>query len=125
MIAVDSGHAAMAVTHVFAKADVGDDDKVRGLLLDRADGVLHDALFGIRSAGLLVFFLRDTEKQNRLQTSVLRVSCFIDNFLERQLENAGHRFDGAAFVDLRAHEQRQDKVVRVEIGLTNEVAQSG
>ena len=32
MIAVDPRHAAMAVAHVFAEANVGDDEQGRGIL---------------------------------------------------------------------------------------------
>ncbi len=45
MLAVDPGHAAMAMAHVFAQANIRDYDQLRASGLDRANGLLHDAVF--------------------------------------------------------------------------------
>ena len=66
MIAIHSCHAAMSVAHVFAKTDIGDDDQVRTFFLDRAHRLLHDTVFRVSPARLLIFFFWNTEEQHRL-----------------------------------------------------------
>ena len=66
MIAIDSCHAAMAVAHVFAKTDIGDDDEFGTFFLDRAHRLLHDTVLRVSAAGLLVFFCWNAEEQDGL-----------------------------------------------------------
>ena len=53
MIAVHPGDAAVAVAHVFAEANIGDDEQLGAFGFDRADGLLHDAVIGIGAGSLL------------------------------------------------------------------------
>src|SRR5580700_2043116 len=121
MIAVDSGDAAMAMAHVFAKTNIGDRDDFGTFLLNCAQRFLNDAVLGIRAARLFVFFIRDSEKQNGLKPGVLRLPRLIDYFVDRELKNAGHARDRAPFVDLVAHEKRKNEIVGGEIGFANEI----
>src|SRR5713226_3508296 len=100
MFAVDASHAAMAVAHVFAKTNVGDRDDFRAFLLNRAQRFLDNAVFGVGAARLLVFFVRNSKKENGLKSGILRLAGLIDNFVDRELKNARHTFDRAAFIDL-------------------------
>ena len=125
MFAIDPGHAAMAVTHVFAKTNVSDRDQVRALLFDRAQGFLDDAVLRVSAAGLFVFDRGDAEKQNGLEAGVLGATRFIDNFFERELKNTWHARDRAARVNFFADEEWKNEVVWVEISFADEVAKRG
>jgi len=74
---------------------------------------------------LLIFFFRNPKKENCLKSGVLGSLRFINNFTERQLTNARHARDRAAFVDLFAHEKWQDEIVRSEIRFAHQIAQRG
>ena len=122
MIAVDSGDAAMAMAHVFAKTNIGDRDDFGTFLLNCAQRFLNDAVLGIRAARLFVFFIRDSKKQNGLEPGVLRPLRLIDDFVGRELKNAGHARNRALFVDFVADEKRQNEIVGVQIGFANEIS---
>jgi len=122
MIAVDSRDAAMSVAHVFAKTNIGDRDHFRTFFLNCAQRFLHNAVFGISAASLLVLFFRNPKKENGLEPGVLRLSSLIDNFAKRELKNARHAHDRASFVDLFIHEKRQHEIVLGEIGFANEIS---
>ena len=64
--------------------------------LDRADRLLHDAVFRVGAAGLLVFFLRNAEEQDGLQSEIVGALRFVGDFRERELENARHARDRLA-----------------------------
>ena len=125
MVAVNPGHAAMAVAHVFAEANVRDDEQLRTFGLDRADGLLHHAILGVGAGGLLVLFVRDTEEEDGLQSGGAGARGFGGNFVRRKLLDARHAADRAARFDFFVHEKGENKIVRAEIGLADEVAQGG
>ena len=64
------GHAAMPVAGVFAQAHVGDDDQVRVSGLQRAGGLLHDAVVGVGTAAEFVLVRGDAEEQDRAHPGV-------------------------------------------------------
>jgi len=47
---------------------------------------LDDAVFGISAACLFIFFLRNSEKNDGLQSEILRAPRFIDNFIQAKIE---------------------------------------
>jgi hypothetical protein len=67
VLPIDSSHATVAVTHVFAEANIRDDDELGRLCFDRAHCLLDDALFGVGAAGCFIFFARNSEEQDSLQ----------------------------------------------------------
>src|SRR2546421_4077988 len=125
MFAVDPGHAAMAMAHVFAKTNVRDRDDLGTFLFYRAQRFLNDTVFGISATRLFVFFLGNTEKKNGLKAGVLRLPRLIDNFVNGELENARHTRDRAAFVDLFADEKRENEIVGGQIRFANKISERG
>ena len=125
MVAVDPGHAAVAVAHVFAKADIGDDEQLGAFGLDRADGLLHDAVFGVGAGSGFVLFVRDAEEEDGLQAGGRRAGGLGGDFVRRELLDARHALDRATRADFLVHEKREDEIVRAEIGLAHEIAQGG
>lgn len=123
MIAVDPRNAAMSVAHVFAQANVSDRDQPGTFRFDRTHCFLHDAGLGIRATGLLVFLPRNSEEDDRLKSGILRPLRFISNFPKRELIYARHARDFTATVDLLAHEQRQNEIMRMKLRLADEVPQ--
>ena len=67
MVAVDPGDAAMAVAHVFAKTDIGNDEQLGAFGLDRADRLLHDAILSIRAGSGFILFGGNAEEEDGLQ----------------------------------------------------------
>ena len=122
MFAIHPRDAAMPVAHVFAKTNVGDRDHFGTFLFNRAQCFLNNAVFSVSAARFLVFLAGNSEKQNGLKSGLLRAARLIDNFVDRELKNAGHARDRAAFVDLVADEKRENKIVRGQIGFANEIS---
>ena len=122
MVAVDPGHAAMAVAHVFAEANIGDHEQLGAFGLDRANRLLHDAIFGVGAGSRFILFRRNAEKKDGLQAGGLRRG----QPLRRSRSGAswstpGMLLIGAAGADFLVHEKREDEIVRTEIGLAHEV----
>jgi len=123
MVAVNASDAAMAVTHVLTETNVRDRNHFRTIVLQRAQRFLHYAILGISAARLFILYLGNSKKENGLESGVLCLSCFIDNFTGGELKHARHARDRTPFVDLFADEKRQNEIVCGEIGLANEIAQ--
>ncbi len=123
MVAVDPSYAAVAVAHVFAQADIGDDEELGTFGLDCADRMLHDAIFGVSAGGGFILFVRDAEKKDGLQAGGLGAGGLRCDLAWRELIDPGHAADRAAGADFLVHEKRKDEIVRAEIGLAHEVAQ--
>ena len=66
MFAIDSGHTAVAVAHVFTKAHIGDYGQSWCALFDLADRVLHNATIGVGGARFFVFGFWNSKKENGL-----------------------------------------------------------
>jgi hypothetical protein len=73
---------------------------------------------------LFVFFPRNPEKQDGLQSDILKTLRFLDNFLHRKLKDAWHARNRAALLQFFAYKERQNKIVDVQLCLANEVSQS-
>src|SRR6185312_11471673 len=118
-------NAAVAVFHVFAEADVGDDEQFGQFLFEQADGLLGDAVGGISAGGFGVFFVRNAEEQNGGHAGFVRGGGVAHNFVGRELEHAGHGGNGTAQFASAADEERQDELRGVQPGFTDEAAQGG
>ena len=125
MFAVDACYAAMPMAHVFAKTNIRDRDQLGALLFNRAQRFLNHAVLRVSAARLLIFFVGDSKKQNCLESCVPRGASLIDNFVDGELEDAGHARNRAAFVDLVADEKRENEIVRSQIGFADEIPQRG
>ena len=91
--------------------------------LDRSQRFLDDSIFSVGAAGLFVFLFWNSEKQDGLEPEVLRGARFIGNFLDRKLKNARHARDRPAFIDFFAYKQRQNKIVRAQMGFAHQISQ--
>src|SRR5207244_10776766 len=89
----------------------------RTMVLQRAQRFLHYAILGISAARLFILYLGNSKKENGLESGVLCLSCFIDNFTGGELKHARHARDRTPCVALVADEKRQNEIVCGEIGL--------
>ena len=122
--AVGAQQAAVAVGGVLAQAHVGDDQRVRARVLDRAGGELHDALVVPGAAALLVLVGGQAEQQHAGDAAVVQRPRLLSGGADRQAVDAGHGVDGRARRVLgQGHEQGLDQVPRREVGLAHEVAE--
>src|ERR1035441_8658651 len=55
----------MAVLHIFAQANVSDNQQLGQFLLEQAHGLLDDAIGGIGAGSFGIFAMWNTEEQNR------------------------------------------------------------
>ena len=117
--------AAMAMHHVFAQADVGDDQQRRQFLFQQPDGLLHDAVLRISARGLPVLLAGDAEQQNRRNAEGVGAGRFADQFIRRKLKDPGHGLDGTAHFFAGAREQRQHQLLNAQPGFGHEPAQRG
>ena len=116
-------NAAMAVFHVFAQADVGDDQQRRQFLFQQPDGLLDNAVLRVSAGGPGVLFVGNAKKQNGRHADGVGARRFADDFIRRKLEHSGHGLDGAAQFFAEAREQRQDQLVHVQVRFGHEPPQ--
>ena len=118
-------HAAMAVAGVLAEANVGDEDQLfSGCgLLERAQRLLHDAVFIPGAGALLVFCVRQAEKQQAAEAEPRGFFGFAHGFVHREIEDAGHGGDGFANAFAGTDEEGIDQVAGVERSFAHQRAQ--
>jgi hypothetical protein len=116
--------ATMTVIHVLAETDIGDDDEIGKLVLDRPHGHLDDALGIVGAGGGGVFVRGDAEKQNRADPQAHDLADLVEQVADGELEAAGHRGDGVLHVLPRDDEERVDEIVHLEGRLAQHVADS-
>ena len=88
--AVGHEHAAVAVAHVFAETDVGDDQQLGPALFEQAHGLLHNAVFSIGSAGLFVLNGRNAEQDHGREARIHGLGHLLFQLLQAELVLAGH-----------------------------------
>ena len=118
-------HAAVPVVGVLAEAHVGDDHQFRELVLDGADGHLHDALVVVGAGGGGVLVRRDAEQQDRLDAEPDHLAHLGQHVADGELVAAGHRRDGVLDVLAGDDEQRVDEVVELQLRLAHQVPDGG
>ena len=102
--------AAVAVAGVLAQADVGDEDQLfRGArLLERAQRLLHDAVFVPGAGGLFVFAFRQAEEQQAADAQLRGFFGLAHRLIHGEIEDAGHGADGVAHA-LAGADERADR----------------
>ena len=109
--------------HVFAQADVADQQHFGDRALDGTGSPLHDSVFFPRAGGGFVLFFRQTEQDDGGNTQRARFVGFLYRFIDRQIENAGHGAHFFAHAFAGANKERIDKVLGSEPSLAHHVAQ--
>ena len=114
--------AAMAMTHVFAKAHVRNHVQTRELFLDSTHGPLHNAILIISRSRHFVLVIRDTEQQNGLDAKRDTAFKFLQDFINRETELVRHGRD--FFFDARSfnHEHRVNEGIGIYSSFCNHVA---
>ena len=82
--------AAMPVAHVFAQANIRDDEQIGQFFFEKADGLLNDSILRISTGRAFVFAIWNAEQQHRRNTKRMCASCLTQQFIRRKLEHAGH-----------------------------------
>ena len=72
---------------------------------------------------MLIFLRRDPEKKDCLQARGTSTVRFLRDVRKRKLLNARHGADWTPLLDFFAHEERQDKIVRRQFRLADQIAQ--
>ncbi len=103
--------SAVSVIRVFAEADVGDHEHVRGSLLCGANRLLHDSRVGIGVAAGGVFLRRDSKQQHAAEFQLCCAADLYAQLIDRQLMMPRQRRDRPPNVLSRPHEQWQDHVL--------------
>ncbi len=83
-------HAAVPVIGVFAETHVTDDGEFRSRPLDRADGLLDNAVVRVSAGSVGVLVLRDAEQHDGRDTQVRDFSANLRGQVHRQPVHAGH-----------------------------------
>ncbi len=117
-------HAAVAVRGVLAQARVGDDDHLGRGAAHGADRLLHDAARGVGARGGLVLRLRQAEEDDGGHARVEGRRGVARDFVDREVEDAGHRRDLAAHPLAGAREEREHEALARQTRLAHERAQA-
>ena len=116
---------AVAVIRVLAQAHVRDDDELRGRVLQRANGVLHDPVLGEALEPERILRARDPEQERRLDPERAELARFVREQVDRELVDPRHGRDRGAHALAGDDEERVHQVVRRERRLAHEIAQRG
>ena len=118
-------NAAMPVRHVFAEADIRDDEQRGQFLFQQPHGLLHDAVLRVSAGSLVILFVGNAEEQNGWHAERVGGGGFAQQFIRRKLEHAGHGGDGLADFFAAADKERQDELLHAQAGLADEAAEGG
>ena len=84
-------HAAMAVIRILAETDVGDDDELRHVTLERTHRLLHRALVVPRLGPGRILGVRDPEEQHAADAQRRGLARVAQQLVDRRLGHARHR----------------------------------
>ena len=113
MLSVLGYYATMSMAHVLTQADIGNCNQIGTPRLNGSDRFLNDSVVRVGAARRFVFLFGNPEKENRLQSQVLRRTRLVGNFLYGQLKDSRHAWDRPALLDLFTYKQRQNKIVGI------------
>jgi hypothetical protein len=114
----------VALAGVFAEAEVGDDDQLRGTFFNQPDGLLDNPVVVAADLACVVFFVGDAEDQDGWN---FQADDLIDNLVEPvegPLELAWHGLDLALEIGPMIDEQRVDQIFNPEVILADHVSQA-
>ena len=116
--------AVVSIAGVGIHRDIRDDGDLRNRILDRAHGLLEEAVGVRRFRGALVLDAvgQRREKRHGRNAELRRLLRLLDDQVAAQPEAIGHRLDRDALPATFAYEERQDEVRRRDRGLADEVA---
>lgn len=124
MVTIHPGNAAMAMTHVFAQANICDHDQLGAPGFDRTDRLLHDAVFRVGRTGQFVLVLRNTKEQNGLKAEIVGALRFRRRLCDGKLKNARHARDWLPPRHTFADKKRKHEIVRTELCFADEISQA-
>ena len=99
---------------VLAQADIGHDQQIGGPLLDRADRLLHHALFRPRLGALLVFVRGQAKQQYGGDAKFGDLGRFLRNPVRREMETVGHRGNRLLQILARSDKERIDQIINTQ-----------
>jgi len=98
---------AVSVGHVFAQADVGEDEQIGVVCLQGADRLLHDAFISVGTGSLVVFRLGQAEQQDGGQAQRGNLLGLDSQGLQSELCDAGQGGDRAALAALAPGDEQR------------------
>ena len=115
----------MSVRHVFAQANVCDDQERWQLLFQQADRLLDDSIFRKGAGGFGVLLVRNAKQQDSRDADGMGAFGFVQEFVYRQLEDAGHGADFTSNFFSGPCEERKDELARVQLRFPDKFPQRG
>jgi hypothetical protein len=116
--------AVMAVAVERVERHVADDADARHVLLRRGDGAADQSvgIVGLARVGRLLGGIGLGKDGDGRDAEIARLFGGLDEEVDRQAIDAGHRFDGCAGVGALLHEHRPDQVIDRKPGLGHQPA---
>src|SRR5262249_59406825 len=112
--------AAVAVGRVFIETDVGDDEKIRQLLLEAADRFLNRPAVIPGLAPGVVFLVRQSKEDHRRNREIRHRARLRQSLIGRQAKDAGKRGDFLAQSFSVLDEERRDETIGGKPGLAHQ-----
>jgi len=87
--------AAVAMAGVLTEADVGDKDELFGCggLFERAQALLHNAVFVPRAGCLFILCIREAKEQQAADAELRCLFGFAQRFVDGEIEDSRHGTD--------------------------------
>jgi hypothetical protein len=115
----------MAVLHIFAQANVSDNQQLGQFLLEQAHGLLDDAIGGIGAGSFGIFAIWNTEEQNRGHAKFMSPGRLAQEFVRGKLKHARHRVNGPPQLAPAADKKWQDQLPNMQLRLPHQLSQGG
>jgi acylphosphatase len=113
---------AVAVTCVFAIADIGEDEQSGNFALDRTNRALNNAVLGGTTGSDFVLLIRNSEQDYAPDAERMDFAALVDNAIDGHLRVAGHGRDLAPHSFAFADKEREYELRRLEVGFANKIA---
>jgi hypothetical protein len=116
-------HPAVAMGHVLAETDIGEEHELGHPLAQGAQRLLDDAVIVVSAGGGFVLLLRDAEEENGADAERVDFLRFGAEPVDGPLRDAVETFERVLHARARASEEREDEVASVDARLAHEIAQ--